>query len=217
MLEPHCERVAAAARRLADQGLASGTAGNLSERDGRLIAISPTGAVFEHLQADDVAVVDLDGKQVDGPLAPTSELGLHLGVYARNRAGAVVHAHPPVGTALGCVIDELPAIHYLMVELGGPVRVAEYATFGTMELAQHTLDALDGRAAVLMANHGALTYGDDLPSAVERMLLLEWACTVYWRAAVIGTPRALGDAQLRAVQRQLEDRNYGSLLGVDGQ
>ena len=99
MLEPHRERVAAAARRLADQGLASGTAGNLSERDGRLIAVSPTGAVFERLQADDVAVVDLDGEQVDGPLAPTSELELHLGVYARNRAGAVVHAHPPVATA----------------------------------------------------------------------------------------------------------------------
>jgi L-fuculose-phosphate aldolase len=217
MLEPDRERVAAGARRLADQGLASGTAGNLSARDGALVAISPTGAVFERLQADEVAVVDLDGKQVAGPLAPTSELELHLGVYARYGAGAVVHAHPPVGTALACVIDELPAIHYLMVELGGPVRVAAYATFGTKKLAQHTLDALDGRAAVLMANHGALVYGDDLPSAVERMLLLEWACTVYWRAAMIGTPRSLDDAQMRAVQQHLEDRNYGSPLGVDGQ
>jgi L-fuculose-phosphate aldolase len=217
MLEPHRERVAAAARRLAEKGLVAGTAGNVSEREGGLVAISPTGAVLERLRAQHVAVVRLDGTQVDGPLAPTSELELHLGVCARYGAGAVVHAHPPVATALACVIDELPAVHYQMVELGGPVRVARYATFATAELAKQTLDALDDRTAVLMANHGALAYGRDLESAVERMLLLEWASTVYWRAAALGTPRALDAAQLDAVKRHLEHRNYGSLLGVDGQ
>lgn len=217
MLEPQRERVVAAGRRLADEGLVSGTSGNVSERDGGLLAISPTGAVLARLRADDVAVVGIDGRQLEGLLAPTSELELHLGVCSRYGAGAVVHAHPPVATALACVIDELPAIHYLMVELGGPIQVASYATFATAELARNTLDALEGRTAVLMANHGALTYSDDLPSAVQRMLLLEWASTLFWRAAAIGPPRALDAGQLEAVQQHLEHRNYGSPLGVDEQ
>jgi L-fuculose-phosphate aldolase len=217
MLDPHRERVAAAARRLAREGLVSGTAGNISERDGRLAAISPTGAVLERLRAEDVAVVKLDGERVEGRFAPTSELDLHLGVYGRYGAGAVVHAHPPVATALACVVDELPAVHYAMVELGGPVRVAAYATFGTPELAQRTIDALEGRSAVLMANHGALVFADDLQAAVERTLLLEWAATVYWRAAAVGTPRGLDADQLDDVRRRLQQRNYGSLLGGDGQ
>jgi L-fuculose-phosphate aldolase len=217
MLERTRERVAAAARRLADQGLVGGTAGNVSEREGELVAISPSGSVLERLQAEEVAVVDLDGVLVQGPLGPTSELALHLGAYRRYGAGAVVHAHPPVGTALACVIDELPAVHYQMVELGGPVRVAAYATFGTEQLAEQTLDALEDRCAVLMANHGTLTYGDQLDSAVARTLLLEWVCTVYWRAAALGTPRALTGEQLQTVTEQLERRRYGSLLGIDGQ
>jgi L-fuculose-phosphate aldolase len=151
---------------------------------------------------------------VAGPHAPTSELSLHLGTYRRAAARAVVHAHPPVATALACVVEEVPAVHYQMVELGGTVRVARYATFGTEELAAVTLDALEGRFAVLMANHGTLTYGDQLEQAVQRSILLEWACTLYWRAACIGSPRALDDSQLSAVADQLKSRNYGSLLGV---
>lgn len=214
MLERQRERVAAAARRLAEHGLTFGTSGNISEREGDLVAISPTGAVLGGLHGDEVAIVDLEGAHVDGPLAPTSEIALHLGAYRRYRAGAVVHSHPPTATALSCVLDELPAIHYQMVELGGSVRVARYATFGTQELARLTLDALEGRFAALMANHGALTYGDELDAAVQRTLLLEWACTLYWRAAAVGSPRGLDPQQLEAVSDSLRQRNYGSLLGA---
>ncbi len=214
MLERERERVAASARRLADQGLVLGTAGNVSERAGELIAITPTGAVLEAIEASEITIVDLEGSHVDGPSPPTSELALHLGVYRRYDAGAVVHAHAPVSTALACVLDEVPAVHYQMVSLGGPVRVAPYATFGTVELAELTLDALQDRFAVLMANHGTLTYGEDLDGAVQRSLLLEWACTVYWQAAAIGTPRALDPEQLATVQAELSRRNYGSLLGA---
>ncbi len=105
-------------------------------------------------------------------------------------------------------------MHYQMVALGGPVRVARYATFGTAELAEVTLDALADRFAVLMANHGTLTYGVDLDRAVERSRLLEWACTVYWRATAVGRPRTLNGGQLSAVCDQLAERNYGSLLGT---
>ena len=98
---------------------------------------------------------------------PTSELELHLGVYRRYEAGAVVHTHAPIATALACVLDELPVVHYQMLALGGPVRVAPYATFGTPELAELTLDALEGRTAALMANHGAIAYRPDLDVAVR--------------------------------------------------
>jgi L-fuculose-phosphate aldolase len=214
MLEPQRERVAAAARRLADEGLVLGTAGNISERAGDRIAITPTGAVLQTLAASDVMVIDTDGCRLDGSGRPTSELALHLGVYRRYQAGAVVHAHPPVSTALACVLDELPAVHYSMVALGGPIRVARYATFGTAELAETTLDALEDRSAALMANHGTITYGEDVGAALERSLLLEWAATVYWRAASIGQPRALDHDQLQDVQRQLDQRNYASMTGA---
>src|SRR3954452_10259739 len=100
MLEAERERVAAAARRLADEGLVLGTAGNVSARRDDLVAVTPTGAVLERLDSAEVAVVDLDGNQVEGDLAPTSELGLHLGVYRRYGPGAVVHTHAPMATAL---------------------------------------------------------------------------------------------------------------------
>lgn len=213
VLERERDRVAAASRRLAGEGLVLGTSGNVSERAGELVAVTPTGAVLEHLGATEVAVVDLGGTHVDGPRAATSELALHLGVYRRYGAGAVVHTHAPVSTALACVLEEVPAVHYQMVSLGGSVRVAPYATFGTAGLAEATLEALEDRFAALMANHGILAYGNDLDAAVERSRLLEWACTVYWRAACIGTSRTLADDQLQAVRDQLEQRNYGSLLG----
>ncbi|MGZ4170784.1 MAG: class II aldolase/adducin family protein, partial [Solirubrobacteraceae bacterium] len=144
------------------------------------------------------------------------ELALHLGAYRRFQAGAVVHAHSPVGTALACVLDELPLIHYQMLALGGPIRVAPYATFGTPELAQLTLDALDGRAAALMANHGMLAIGPDLKAAVENAELLEWACELYWRAAAVGRPRMLDAAQAQEFIDAIAARNYGELQERDG-
>jgi L-fuculose-phosphate aldolase len=204
-------RVAGASRRLAAEGLVLGTAGNVSERTGDLVAVTPTGAALEGLTAEEVPVVDLDGNLVDGELAPTSELELHLGVYRRFGAGAVVHAHSPVATALACVLDELPALHYQLLALGGSVRVAPYATFGTPELAQVTLDALEGRTAALMSNHGMIAFGPDLDAAMENTRLVEWGAELYWRAATLGRPRLLSDDQLQAVVRAVATRGYGAL------
>jgi L-fuculose-phosphate aldolase len=158
LLQAERERVAAAARALAAEGLVVGTAGNVSERAGDRVAITPTGAELKDLTAELVTVVDLAGAHVGGDLAATSELDLHLGVYERYGAGAVIHTHAPMATALSCVLDELPCIHYQMLLLGGPVRVAPYRTFGSPELAQVTIEALDERMAALMANHGAIAY-----------------------------------------------------------
>jgi L-fuculose-phosphate aldolase len=210
VLEREREQVAAAARRLAADGLVHGTSGNLSARSGEHVAVTPTGAVLAELEAEQVTVVDLDGRVVDGRLAPTSEADLHLGVYRRYDAGAVVHTHAPVATALSTVLDELPCVHYEMLMLGGTVRVAPYRTFGTPELAAAVLDALDGRTAALLANHGTVTFGADMAGAVRATELLEWACTVYWRAAQIGTPNVLDEAQRQAVVEVAMARNYGT-------
>jgi L-fuculose-phosphate aldolase len=212
MFERVRTEIAEACRRLAREGLVIGTAGNVSATAADdAIAVSPTGAVLAELAAEQVSVVDADGNLIEGDLEPTSELGLHLGIYQRYDAGAVVHTHAPMATALSCVLDEkLPCVHYGMLALGGAVPVARYETFGTPELAAAVLDALQGKSAALMANHGAITHGPDTASAVERALLLEWACTVYWRAAVLAEPKALDEAQQQAVVAAALERGYGS-------
>jgi len=192
------EQVAAVSRRLAEERLVHGSAGNVSVRTGDLVAITPTGSVLARLEPDDVVVVDLDGRLVEGTREPSSELDLNLGVYRRYDAGAVVHCHAPVATALSTVLDELPCVHYELMLLGGAIRVAPYATFGSPELAANVLDALDGRSAALMANHGAVAVGADAWQALERTILLEWVCEVYWRAAAVGDPRPLGERELAA-------------------
>jgi L-fuculose-phosphate aldolase len=206
--------VAAAARRLADAGLVERTAGNVSARAGELVAVTPTGAQLGQLEPDDVTVVDLDGRVVGGRLAPTSETALHLAVYASTDAGAVAHTHAPMATAVGCVVDELPLVHYEMLALGGPVRVAPYATFGTHELADSVATALEGRSAALMQNHGTVAIGPDPAAAVELTLLLEWSATLFWRARQIGEPRALGDDEVRDFFDTVARRGYGATREV---
>src|SRR4051812_25853304 len=215
MFDDERRQVAAAARRLADAGLVHGTSGNVSARAGEHVAITPTGAVLGHVAPSDVCVVDLAGAVVDGTLAPTSEADMHLGIYERYGAGAVVHTHAPAATALACVLeDELPCVHYEMLLLGGPVRIAPYATFGTPELAASCVAGLRERTAVLLANHGTVTLGADLAGAVNATELLEWASELYARAAALGTPRALGEDDRRAVVEAAAARAYGTTKPV---
>lgn len=204
------QAVAEACHALAREGLLIGTAGNVSARAGDHVAVTGTGVVLGQATAEQVSVVGLDGGITAGDLEPTSELELHLGIYRRYGAGAVVHTHSPQAIALSLVLDELPCVHYQQLLIGGPVRVAPFAVFGTAELAAHVLAALEGKSAALMANHGAVAHGRTLAEAVEGALLLEWACGIYLRAAAIGTPRALNAAQQAAVAEAALRRGYGS-------
>jgi L-fuculose-phosphate aldolase len=203
--------LADACHRLASEGLVIGTAGNVSVRasDDRVV-VSPTGCVLADVAPEEMSVVALsDGQAVEG--APTSELGLHLGVYrAMDWTGAVVHTHSPMATAVGCVLDELPPIHYGMLALGGAVRVAPYATFGSDELHRHVLAALEGHTAALMRNHGTLNCGASLDAALDGALLLEWACSLYWHASQLGEPAVLTDEQLTDVAAQVQRLGYGA-------
>jgi L-fuculose-phosphate aldolase len=211
--------VARAARRLADAGLLIGTAGNVSalDPDTDLVAITATGVVLADCAPGDVTVVDRSGAVVEGELAPTSELELHLEVLAATGAGAVVHTHAPHATAVGCVHGSLPVLHYQQILLGGEIRVVPYATFGTSELAANVVEALEGRHAALMANHGAVTVGRGLRDAVENALLLEWCCQLFQHASSLGTPRALDEAQQVAVIEAALNRGYGSTRPAEPQ
>lgn len=210
LLEEHRRAVAAACHTLAREGLLIGTAGNVSVRAGDHVAVTATGVVLGRATPDQVSVVGLDGDVAAGDLEPTSELGLHLGIYQQYGAGAVVHTHSPQATALSLVVDELPCVHYQQLLIGGSVRVAPFAVFGSAELAGHVLAALAGKSAALMANHGAIALGPTLSQALDNALLLEWACGIYLRAAALGAPRALDPAQQAAVVEAALRRGYGS-------
>jgi L-fuculose-phosphate aldolase len=196
--------IVATCQELVRGGLVVGTAGNVSVRQGGLVAATPSGVRYAELTPDLIGVHALDGTPVEAPLAPTSELPLHLAVYAaRPEAGAVVHTHSPAATALSTLTDEVPSVHYYAAMFGGPVLVAPYATYGSDELARNVVHALRDRTACLMGNHGAVTIGRDLGTAHEKSLYLEWLCDVYLRASSAGTPRLLPPAEIAAVAAKL--------------
>lgn len=199
-------------RRMVTDGLCLGTAGNLSVRAGGDIYVTPSGVEVDDLTAADICVVDPAGTLRSAPRRVTSELPLHLAVYAATDAAAVVHTHSPYATALSTVVRELPAVHYTINALGGPVQVAPYATFGTPELARNVQRALEGRFGAILANHGTLTYAGSLAEAYRRAELLEWLATVYWRACQLGAPATLTDAQLDEVREQARRTGYGASL-----
>ena len=201
--------VAYSARLLAD-GLAVGSAGNLSVRVGDLVAITPSGISYTELAAADIAIVDLTGAEVDAAEVPSTETPMHLSVYAATRAGAVVHIHSPEVIALSAANDELPAIHYAITSLGGPVRVAPYVRFGSAGLASAATEALAGRRAAILRNHGAICYGATLAQAYEHALLLEWLAQVYRLARSYGDPKTLSADELAEVAAEAKRRNYGT-------
>lgn len=203
MLEDERRQIVDACRRMRADGLVVGTSGNISVRSGELIAVTPTGLDYDAMTPESIGVHRLDGAPAEATLAPTTELPMHLAVYAGTDAGAVVHTHSAAATALSTLADVLPPIHYLVALFGGPVRVAAYATYGSTELAENMAAALAGRTACILGNHGTITYGADLAEAYARAVNLEWLCDLYLRASVAGTPRLLPLAEIDRVKDKL--------------
>jgi L-fuculose-phosphate aldolase len=207
------EALVATARRTVSDGLVVGTSGNVSVRVGDTVLVTPSGVPYDRLTPDDVTGVDLDGRQVLGTLVPTSELPMHLAVHGSTDARAVVHTHAVHATAVSTLVPELPAIHYMSGALGGPVRVAPYATYGTEELAENMLRALADRSACLLKNHGTISYGASLDQAYDRTAQLEWMCRLWLTASSVPglTPALLSADQVNEAGERL--RGYGQRRG----
>jgi L-fuculose-phosphate aldolase len=203
LLEDERRQIADACQRMRADGLVVGTSGNISIRFGDLIAVTPSGLDYDAMTPESIGVHGLNGAPVEATLAPSSELPMHLAVYSRADAGAVVHTHSTAATALSIIADELPPIHYLVALFGGPVRVASYATYGTSDLAANMAIALADRTACILGNHGTITYGADLAEAYSRAVYLEWLCDVYLRATAAGAPRLLPLAEIDRVMDKL--------------
>lgn len=197
----------ALAQRMEPDGLAVGTAGNLSVRDSGRVLITPGGIPYDALDEDAVAEVAGDGTHLDGP-RPSSELPMHLAAYAVEGVEAVVHTHARHATAVACVAEELPPIHYLLASLGESVPVVPYARFGSDELATHVHGALPGRRAVLLGHHGALTVGSSLAEAYEAARTLEWLAALWVTAASVGDPQPLSGVEIAAVAAKMRGLGY---------
>ena len=175
-------------------GFMPGTSGNLSVRlsQERLLA-TPTGASKYLLQARDMVVIDLEGRQISGSKRVTSEIGMHLAIYQqRQDVQAVIHSHPVVATAFACAgraLDE-PLCSEAVMALGA-VPLASYATTGTDQVAASLMNLIPRHDAILMANHGAVTYGTSLLDAFLKMETVEHYAKICLVAHQLGTPRPL--------------------------
>ena len=208
--DPIRTEIVRVAQALRERGLAIGTSGNVGARldDGR-IAITPSTMDYDEMTPDDVVIVEADGSSSEGRHRPSSELALHVAVFAaRPDVHAVVHTHSPFAAAYAAVRRPVPAAHYVLALLVGPGRnalnVARYATFGTEELARNAVEALGGDNAVLLANHGAVAVAATLRSALARAERVEELAMIAWRAEQLGGAVFLDAGELDRVRAQMD-------------
>ena len=202
------DQLIATARAMQPAGLNRGTAGNVSVRCNTGFYITPTGMPYDTLAADDIPLMALDGSH-QGRRKPSSEWRFHRDLYAaRPEFGAVLHAHSPFAVSLACLRREIPPFHYMIARFGGDtIRCADYAIFGSQELSTAALQAMAGRRACLLANHGLLVAGRDLAEALALAIEFEDLCEQYWRACAIDRPVLLSADDMAAVIKKFSD--YG--------
>jgi len=195
-------KVLATARAMNASGINRGSAGNVSARCEGGFVITPTGMAYDICRAADMVEVGLNGEvSGDARRKPSSEWRFHRDIYAAQPgAGAVVHTHSPFATALACQEQGIPAFHYMVARFGGAdVRCAAYATFGSQQLSDAIINALDDRCACLMAHHGMVVFGRDLDHALALAVELETLCEQYWRVLQLGAPKLLSTAEMTRV------------------
>ena len=215
ILEKEREQVIEYSLKLLSEGLTNGTAGNVSifNREEGLVAISPTGVNYSELTPEMISIVDLDGKLIEG-LKPSSELEMHMILY-RNRedVNAVIHTHPVYTTVLACLRQDLPAIDYMIAVTGATkVRCAEYASYGTKELAENAYKAMGSSLAVILANHGLTTAGKDIANALNITVQVEYISNLYIKAKNIGEPIVLPDNEMNSMLERF--KTYGQIKSI---
>lgn len=200
-------------RDLERRGLNQGTSGNLSARLGPgsdSYLITPTAVPYDIMRPEDMVRMRMDGAH-SGSRQPSSEWRFHRDIYrARPEVGAVVHTHSGFSTTLACLRRDIPAFHYMIALFGGNnIRCCEYATYGTQELSDLVLKALEGRNAALMGSHGLVVLGPTLERALALTIEAETLAMMYWRAVQMGQPRLLSDPQISVVMEKFASYGYG--------
>jgi L-fuculose-phosphate aldolase len=213
------EEVTRVSRRMGASGLVRTTSGNVSARtpDGDVL-ITPSGLPYEDLEPGDLALVDLDGNLLEGPLEPSTEVPMHTGIY-RQRPGVagIVHTHAPYSTALACLGLEIPAVHYMLAALSeeGRVPLAPYATYGTEELAGYASETLGGtHSACLLQNHGTITVAETATKAYSLTEILEEMAELYYRTMTAGDPIILGPDRIAETRAKIA--GYGQTKPATG-
>ncbi len=202
------EQIVAACKKLELSGLNRGTSGNVSCREKDHFLDTPSGVAVDEITPSRIVAVGYDGKVI-GIGKPSSEWHFHRDILqARPDIGAVVHTHAPHATAIACLREGLPAFHYMIAVAGGDsIRCAPYALFGTDELSRHAVEALDGRKACLLANHGMITLGRDLDEAMAIAVEVESLCQQFLLARQVGMPALLSSDEMAQVIEKF--KNYG--------
>jgi L-fuculose-phosphate aldolase len=207
----HRKQVVDYLRRMIAARLTTGSGGNISVRipQASAFAVSPTGIAYGDMRAKDVVVLDFAGNRLAGNRIPSSEWRMHAAVYAaRPDAGAVVHTHSVHASTFACLREDIPAVHYLVGFAGKRVPVAPYATYGSEELARSAAETLgSGYNAVLLASHGLLAIGRDLPSAFAVAEEIELVARIALQARAVGEPVILPDDEMERIIEKF--RSYG--------
>ena len=210
------EQLVDCARRMQASGINQGTSGNLSVRIPGGMLITPSSLPYEQMQPTDLVALDLKGEPLFIPAdgrpqrRPSSEWRLHADVLAsRPEVQAVLHCHSIHATALACHGRDIPPFHYMTAVAGGhDIRCAPYATFGTQELSDGVVQALEGRLACLMAQHGQVSVGPTLDKALALAVEVETLARIYLQALALGEPPLLNAEQMEQVRHQFRTLLY---------
>jgi L-fuculose-phosphate aldolase len=202
------KKIIATCLRMNSEGINQGTSGNVSARIEEGFLVTASGIPYAVMKPEHVVEMDLDGGY-RGDYLPSTEWRMHMDIYrARPEAQAIVHVHSTYATALACLRKDIPAFHYMIGVTGGiSLRVSDYAEFGTQELSDRMLKALEGRTACLLANHGQICFGPDLDKALWLAREIETLCQQYWAASLAGDPVLLNQAEMSSVLRRF--KSYG--------
>lgn len=185
-------------------GINQGTSGNISVRHGDGLLITPTSVPYDAMTPDQIVFMTMDGSFAPGQ-KPSSEWRFHLDILkSRGDANAVVHAHPPYATILAIMGMEIPPVHYMIAAAGGDtIRCAPYATFGTAELSEHAVRALEGRLACLLDHHGMIAIGKTLDKAMWLAVEVETLARQYHGCLQIGKPPLLTGSEIERVRQRM--------------
>lgn len=192
-------------------GLTTGSGGNISiyNRDLSLIAITPSGLEYFKTRTEDILIIDINGNIIEGSLKSSSETGMHLELYKnREDASAIVHTHSKYATTVSCMGWDLEAVHYLIGLAGRTIKCAKYATYGSQELAENALSAIEGRNAALLQNHGLIALSSDIEKAFSIAEHLEFVSEIYCITKSLGEPNILTKDQMDEVMKKFKTYRY---------